>query len=231
MNHHNALIVFDDADVPASCPAPAVPPLSPGRTRALRRACFLDMIHRYAEFPTAAALAYASSDELLADVQRELPGVAAFRQEGATAAERVVNAVGDTFDAGFRHVLLLFSSALWLHPRVVENGCALLDTHEDVLVIAPTVRGSYALIGMRYPQDDVLRLIDSQPARLYEETMRALSARDTALFVLTTIPDIVTADDLERLWLEEFENADPAQLPRTRELLAGLHPPSPDGNL
>jgi hypothetical protein len=69
---------------------------------------------------------------------------------------------------------------------------------------------------MRYPQPDILRLIDTSAPRLYEETMRALSARDTALFVLSTIPELTTAEDLLRLRSErQRTGADSVPLPRT----------------
>lgn len=224
MNHHSALIIYDDAAMPAVCAARAIPPLSEEQTRELRRCCFLDMVQRYATFPSAQTMAYAATDELRAEVQRDIPTMTAYRQEGSSSGERIINAFDDTFNAGFRHVLLLFGSAVWLSPRVVENGCALLNTHEDVLVVAPTVRGSYALIGMRYPQADILRLIDTHPARLYEETMRALSTRDTALFVLSTIPELAATEDLFRLWSEQQQEAGSATLPRTRDVLRGAAP-------
>jgi uncharacterized protein len=189
-------------------------------TAELYQRILLDTLDKFSRVPYATTVVFAADAGEAAAVAEAFPSLHVEIQSGDSSKERIHNAVEDVFQEGFRHVVMVPSTIATIPHRIVECAFTLLDTLEDVVVLAPTVQGGYYLLGLRYPHEEILSVADFDAPDLYERTLQAVSANDTALYLLHTWRDLRTLDDARELWAQiQLYPITRDLLPRTSEFL------------
>lgn len=189
-------------------------------TGAMYDELLLDTVERFRRITCATPLVFAATEEEAGRLSSEWPNLRVEMQSGDSQRERIRNAVEDAFEAGFRHVVIALSTIATIPHRIVECAFTLLDTLEDVAVMAPTVQGGYYLLGMRYPHEALLDAAGFDDPEAYENTLRHLPANEIALYLLHSWRDIRTMDDVQSLWTQiQYYPMTRDMLPRTSAYL------------
>ncbi|MBL0175862.1 MAG: DUF2064 domain-containing protein [Ignavibacteria bacterium] len=195
----NGLIIFD---VSGDTIAGEDARLTPSDRNALGRALLLDACIRASATPLAGACVCVSDPSLEAELASTAPRVRVLRAADSPAGERIAAALDEAFDFGFRHLLLLLSSAATVPPRSIEAAFALLDTFEDAVIIGPTERDGVYAIGTRRPHPDVFDGLDPAGMLGYDTVIGRLPATECTVYPLAPRPGLVTADDVDVLHAE-----------------------------
>ena len=180
----------------------------------------LDTVEKFSRVPYAAPIVFAADADEASTVSSAFPTLRVSIQAGESRRERIRGAIEDTFGEGYRQVVLVLSTTATIPHRIPECAFTLLDTLEDVVVLAPTTQGGYYLLGLRHPHEEVLSVVDFDDPDLYERTIRALPATETALYLLHTWRDLRSIEDVHELWTQiQFYPITRDILPRTSSFL------------
>lgn len=115
-------------------------------------------------------------------------------QKGNDLGERMMNAVKDGFDEGFKSVVLIGSDLYDLTPKIIEEAFEQLLNHE--VVIGPAQDGGYYLIGLRSLYPGLFQNKDWGASTVLRDTLSNLEKHDVAL--LEVLNDIDIYEDLEQ---------------------------------
>jgi rSAM/selenodomain-associated transferase 1 len=126
-------------------------------------------------------------------------GVRLFPQEGDTLGDRMRNAFGRLFAAGYSAVVMIGSDLPSLPASHVVHAFQSLRDGSHVLAIGPATDGGYYLIGLRRPCPALFTSIAWSTADVLTTTT---SLAETCGLTVSFVPrwhDVDTVDDLRRV--------------------------------
>lgn len=118
-------------------------------------------------------------------------------QEGADLGERMKNAFDAGFDAGFSRVVLIGSDCPELTPDIIKEGFGALGTHD--CAIGPATDGGYYLIGLNMPLSSLFEHKKWSSEDVLLDTILDLKKEGKSYYMLDTLNDIDTAEDLDNV--------------------------------
>lgn len=218
MRSPNALILFDTSHNAAGA-RDGLAPLGEDIAAELRAAYLVDAARRFSSLPLANLRILLSDVMLHPLAAAAAPSAEIAMQNGDTAAERLIDAFEDAFDAGHKHVLLVFADALHAPLRAIETAFLLLDTFDDALVLGPTESQDVYAIGLRHPNDTLLAGIAGAAETPLLAGLGVVSPDESAVYSLMPWKTLGTKDELVR-FIAEAENEDAATYAATFTCLA-----------
>ena len=118
------------------------------------------------------------------------------RQEGSNLGERLLNAVGETFDEDYDQVIVIGSDCPKLNVDHLKKARhELLDA--DV-VVGPAKDGGYYLIGMNKLHPELFIGKTWSSPKLFDQTLDTMIEHSISWYELPILTDIDTVEDLER---------------------------------
>lgn len=118
-------------------------------------------------------------------------------QQGEHVGERMQNAFAEAFAAGKQRVIIIGSDCIELETYMIKEAFAVLESND--VVLGPAKDGGYYLIGMRKFLPTLFEdKVWSTPDVLMD-TILDLKKMDAKYYLLKTLSDIDTAEDLEGL--------------------------------
>ena len=139
-------------------------------------------------------------------------------QVGANLGERLVNALSQHFDQGYRRVVIMNSDGPTLPLACLEEAFSGLDRAD--VTLGPGHDGGYYLIGMKRLHREVFEGIDWSTERVIPQTLAICHRLGITVHQLPEWYDVDVADDLERL-RRDLEK-EPGLAPHTWDFLQGL---------
>ena len=127
------------------------------------------------------------------------PEIHGAKQEGEDLGQRMAHALQSVLDGspvGTRALLIGSDVPLVELEDLLEALEAL--AHSDV-VLGPTEDGGYYLIGMKQPQPALFNLEGWGGTTVLEQSRALADKNDLTLSTITTLPDVDTVEDLERV--------------------------------
>ncbi|MDO6745431.1 TIGR04282 family arsenosugar biosynthesis glycosyltransferase [Tenacibaculum soleae] len=115
------------------------------------------------------------------------------QQNGNDLGARMQNAFQDSFDAGYKKVMIIGSDLYDLTPKIIED--AFLKLNSNDVVIGPAEDGGYYLLGMNLLQPHIFQNKDWGTSSVRKETLANL--KDKKVHLLTTLNDVDVFEDIE----------------------------------
>lgn len=115
-------------------------------------------------------------------------------QRGNDLGERMEKAFKQAFSEGFEKVVIIGSDCAELTGDIIEEAFKSLD--ESEVVIGPSEDGGYYLLGMRSFCGDLFADIEWGTPTVYKHTINRIKERNLSLYLLPTLNDIDTEEDL-----------------------------------
>jgi rSAM/selenodomain-associated transferase 1 len=137
--------------------------------------------------------------ELRKDFEAWLPGSRLISQRGADVGERMDNSLRDLLELGAEKAVITGADIPDLTSLIIMEAFAALD-HADI-VIGPARDGGYYLIGMKAPHPELFQDIQWSTGSVFEETMRRIEKLRFTCASITTLSDLDTVEDYNRLLL------------------------------
>ncbi|MEQ6125275.1 TIGR04282 family arsenosugar biosynthesis glycosyltransferase [Pseudotenacibaculum sp. MALMAid0570] len=117
-----------------------------------------------------------------------------FVQKGENLGMRMQNAFQQGFDEGYENIILIGSDLPDISKEVIEKGFKNLKNNE--LVFGPADDGGYYLIGMSKMNSSVFKDKPWSKSTLLDVTLQEISKQQRSVFLLETLNDIDTFEDL-----------------------------------
>lgn len=115
-------------------------------------------------------------------------------QQGNTLGERLHHAFLETFEQGYRKVVVIGSDCLELTSDHLASSFDVLTDHD--IVMGPTFDGGYYLLGMKHFHPALFAHKSWSTALVYAQTLRDIEAMNLTWQVLDTLHDIDTVEDV-----------------------------------
>lgn len=115
------------------------------------------------------------------------------QQAGPDLGIRMLNAFKNSFDAGYKKVLIIGSDLYDLTSEDIETAFNKLDTND--VVIGPAEDGGYYLLGMNYLHSSVFKNKNWGSATVKEDTLADLKDKKVHLF--HELNDVDVFEDIE----------------------------------
>ena len=115
------------------------------------------------------------------------------QQVGEDLGIRMLNAFKNSFDAGYKKVMIIGSDLYDLTSKNIENAFKKLDTND--VVLGPAEDGGYYLLGMNALQENIFKNKDWGTASVRKDTLTDL--QDKAVFLLEELNDVDVFEDIE----------------------------------
>ena len=123
-------------------------------------------------------------------------------QQGEDLGERMQNAFADAFAQGKQQVIIIGSDCLELETYMIKEAFAVLENND--VVLGPTKDGGYYLIGMTKFLPTLFEGKNWSTEDLLMDTILDLKKMNAKYYLLKTLNDIDTIDDLKSL--DKFPN-------------------------
>lgn len=154
------------------------------------------------------------------------PGFHLVPQRGELLGERLIFALEDLFQLGFRSACLINSDSPTVPPQNFVEAAAILAQPEDTVVLGPTEDGGYYLIGVKRLHRTLFEDISWSTDRVLEQTMERAEQMNMRVHLLPTWYDVDDRVTLQRLCTELFNSVGSVAAgypaPATRDYLQGL---------
>ncbi|AUC20861.1 glycosyltransferase [Polaribacter sejongensis] len=115
------------------------------------------------------------------------------QQVGEDLGIRMLNAFKNSFDAGYKKVMIIGSDLYDLTSENIENAFQQLDSND--VVLGPAEDGGYYLLGMNALQENIFKNKDWGTASVRKDTLADL--QDKAVFLLEELNDVDVFEDIE----------------------------------
>jgi rSAM/selenodomain-associated transferase 1 len=135
--------------------------------------------------------------ERLTDFEAWLPDGHLIAQGGADIGERMDNAICDLLTIGAEKAIITGADIPDLTSAIIMQAFAALDDAD--IVIGPAKDGGYYLIGMKSPHPEIFRDIPWSTGKVFEETMRKIEKLRLTCASITTLSDLDTVEDYNKL--------------------------------
>ena len=154
------------------------------------------------------------------------PGFHLIPQRGERLGERLIFALEDLFQLGFKAACLINSDSPTVPPQTFARAAAILAQSEDTIVLGPTEDGGYYLIGVKRLHRALFEDISWSTDCVLEQTIARAEQMNVKVHLLPTWYDVDDRVTLQRLCTEFFNPAGSAAVgypaPATRDYLEGL---------
>ena len=118
-----------------------------------------------------------------------------FVQQGNSLGDRMSNAFENGFKQGYEKVILIGSDLPEISPSIIQEGFDKLEKSE--VVFGPAEDGGYYLIGMKKSRKFIFENKPWSETGLLEITLDELGKQDVSFYLLQTLNDIDTFEDLK----------------------------------
>ncbi|MFK7832023.1 MAG: TIGR04282 family arsenosugar biosynthesis glycosyltransferase [Winogradskyella sp.] len=115
-------------------------------------------------------------------------------QSGSDLGERMLNAFQDGFRDGYENIVLIGSDLPDINAKHIMNGLKALETEK--VVFGPAEDGGYYLVGMSQLEASIFTNKPWSQPDLLVTTMLELSSKNIKFYLLSTLNDIDTYEDL-----------------------------------
>lgn len=115
------------------------------------------------------------------------------QQVGEDLGIRMLNAFKNSFDAGYKKVMIIGSDLYDITSENIENAFDQLNSND--VVLGPAEDGGYYLLGMNALQENIFKNKDWGTASVRKDTLADL--QDKAVFLLPTLNDVDVFEDIE----------------------------------
>ncbi|HEX9660037.1 MAG TPA: TIGR04282 family arsenosugar biosynthesis glycosyltransferase [Rhodothermales bacterium] len=226
----NAIIVFAKNPTPGMVKTRLASELGLDCAAELYRALLIDTLVRFSRLGAAVRLYLAPTTEPISTTVAPFDGKR-LRQRGDGLGPRMKHAFEDSFDEGYRPVVIIGSDHPTLPLSIIEQAFTELR-RPDTVVIGPSHDGGYYLLGLSEPTGVLFDGMTYSHPEVFVQT--GARARSAGLKVVTLEPwyDIDTPHDVRRLAADL--SGDETACPNTRQWLleAGLmqNAPVPGGS-
>jgi hypothetical protein len=122
-----------------------------------------------------------------------------FPQQGDTLGDRMRNAFGHLFAAGYSSVVMIGSDLPSLPTSHLAQAFQYLRDRPDALVIGPATDGGYYLIGLRRPCPALFTSIAFSTADVLTTTTSIAETCGLTVSFVSPWHDVDTVDDLRRV--------------------------------
>lgn len=192
-----ALIAFAKPPVPGAVKTRLTPFLTPQQAARLYQAFLADSIEQYAQLDVPVRLYWAGDRETL---PREIPlcGASVHEQHGADLAVRMHAAFEETFQIGYRRVVIIGTDNPTLPTNYVRFAFEAL-ARTDAVVLGPSDDGGYYLLGMTRFYPVLFQGMRYSHARVFEETLDRAEQTPAHITVLPRWYDVDTKEAFSRL--------------------------------
>ena len=116
-----------------------------------------------------------------------------YQQIGEDLGIRMLNAFENSFDAGYKKVMIIGSDLYDLSTENIEIAFNKLDTND--LVIGPAEDGGYYLLGMNSLQENIFKNKDWGTGTVRKDTL--LDLKDKKVHLLSALNDVDVFEDIE----------------------------------
>lgn len=120
-----------------------------------------------------------------------------YLQQGIDIGERMQNAFAEAFAAGKQRVIIIGSDCIELETYMVKEAFAVLESND--VVLGPARDGGYYLIGMRKFLPTLFEDKTWSTPDVLMDTILDLKKMDAKYYLLKTLNDIDTIEDLDGL--------------------------------
>ncbi|MEX2597432.1 MAG: TIGR04282 family arsenosugar biosynthesis glycosyltransferase [Salibacteraceae bacterium] len=118
-----------------------------------------------------------------------------FLQKGSNIGERMQNAFAESFAEGKQRVIIIGSDCIELESYMIKEAFAVLQNND--VVLGPATDGGYYLIGMRKFLPTLFDDKQWSKPDLLMDTILDLKKMNAKYYLLKTLNDIDTMEDLE----------------------------------
>lgn len=115
-------------------------------------------------------------------------------QVSGDLGKRMSSAFDLVFSLGYASVLIIGSDCIELNTQHIELAYKQLETHD--FVIGPAKDGGYYLLGMKKPETILFKNKKWSSTNVFNETLADLHFMNSSYFLLPTLSDVDTIDDL-----------------------------------
>ena len=115
------------------------------------------------------------------------------QQFGEDLGIRMLNAFKNSFEAGYKKVMIIGSDLYDLTSEIIENAFDELDKND--VVIGPAEDGGYYLLGMNSLQENVFKNKEWGTETVRNDTLTDL--KDKEVFLLKELNDVDVFEDIE----------------------------------
>ncbi len=129
-------------------------------------------------------------------------GFPRYLQEGPTLGERMSRAFEWGFKEGYRNITIIGSDSAQLTTQILEEGFNHLTEYEAV--IGPAYDGGYYLLGMNRIIPGVFTDKYWSTDTVFSSTIRDFTLAEISYYLLPTLSDVDTIDDLPGTFLEKW---------------------------
>ncbi len=193
MVNPNLLLIFARTPAPGKVKTRLLPRLTPEQACELHRAMIEDTAELVAAFPGPRRILYSEEVPAL-DLA---PGTETGRQAAGDLGAKLSAALGETFAADARKVVVLGSDSPHLPPERLFDALGQLDSAD--LVLGPTEDGGYYLLGLRRFTPEIFNGVEWGSAQACEQTRRAAERAGFRVAMLEGFYDLDEWKDLQRL--------------------------------
>jgi uncharacterized protein len=116
-----------------------------------------------------------------------------YQQIGEDLGIRMLNAFENSFDAGYKKVMIIGSDLYDLSTENIEIAFKKLDTND--VVIGPAEDGGYYLLGMNVLQENIFKNKDWGTGTVRKDTL--LDLKDKKVHLLSALNDVDVFEDIE----------------------------------
>ena len=216
----DAIIVFAKNPTPGKVKTRLAPELGLEAAADLYGALLIDTMVRCSRLDAAVRLYLSPTTEPISTTVEPFDKKR-LRQRGSSLGPRMKHAFEDTFDDGYRPVVIIGSDHPTLPLSIIEQAFTELR-RPDTVVIGPSRDGGYYLLGLSEPSSVLFDGMKYSHRKVFIQTVAR--ARSAGLKVVTLKPwyDIDTAEDVRRLAIDL--SVEETACPNTRRWLleAGL---------
>ncbi len=118
-------------------------------------------------------------------------------QQGEDVGERMQNAFAEAFAAGKQRAIIIGSDCIELETYMIKEAFAVLESND--VVLGPAKDGGYYLIGMRKFLPTLFEDKTWSTPDVLMDTILDLKKMDAKYYLLKTLNDIDTIEDLDGL--------------------------------
>lgn len=184
------VVIIAKRPTPGRTKTRLTPPYTPGQAAALAEAALADTLDVVGRVPVERRV-LAFDGEVPPGVSS---GVDVIPQRGAGLDERLAAAFADTY-AGFgRPILLIGMDTPQLTPSLLTRAAAELHTADAV--IGPATDGGFWLLGLRLPDDSLIRGVPMSTSHTGRHQQLRLRRAGLRVGVLPSLTDVDTAADV-----------------------------------
>jgi rSAM/selenodomain-associated transferase 1 len=194
----NALIVVAKEPVPGRTKTRLCPPCTPDQAALLYQCLLLDTLALMA-WVEVADLTLAYAPQSARGYFRKLApnGFRLIPQRGADLGERLANALGQHFEAGYRCVVIMNSDGPTLPTTYLQEAFFGLDTADVTLGVGHD--GGYYLIGMKRLHAELFQGITWSTSLVIPQTLQICDRLGLSVHQLPEWYDVDIEEDLDRL--------------------------------